>query len=75
MTGPSKHGFISRGFLEIFVNGAWGGVCSDKWTDTESYVACGNLGYPDIEVSEITITSVIVVFDFDFQLFDNQHFY
>ena len=57
------------------MNGAWGGVCSDKWTDTESYVACGNLGYPDIEVSEITITSVIVVFDFDFQSFDNQHFY
>ena len=62
MIGTSKHGFISRGFLEVFVDGVWGGVCSDKWTETESYVACGNLGYPDIEVGEIFILFVTLVF-------------
>ena len=46
------------------MNGAWGGVCLDTWTGIESYVACGNLGYPDIEVSEITKTSAILRFDF-----------
>jgi len=50
LVGQSKHGFTSEGFLEVLVDGVWGSVCSDEWTSLESYVACGNLGYPDIEV-------------------------
>ncbi|XP_066934900.1 lysyl oxidase homolog 2B-like [Clytia hemisphaerica] len=52
LIGPSKHGFISEGFLEIKIDGVWGGVCADKWTGVESFVACGNLGYPDVDESE-----------------------
>eukprot|EP00111_Clytia_hemisphaerica_P018020 TCONS_00053338-protein len=52
LIGPSKDGFVSEGFLEINVDGVWGGVCADKWTGVESFVACGNLGYPDVDESE-----------------------
>ncbi|XP_066927214.1 lysyl oxidase homolog 2B-like [Clytia hemisphaerica] len=55
LVGPSKHGFISEGFLEINVDGVWGGVCADKWTGVESFVACGNLGYPDTVDSKIVV--------------------
>ena len=75
MVGPSKDGFISRGFLEVLVDGVWGAVCSDKWTKTESFVACGNLGYPDIEVGGIKLLKILLqrewnliyyVFEFSF---------
>jgi len=48
LEGESTHGFISTGFLEVFYDGVWGAVCSDNWTPVESFVACGNLGYPNI---------------------------
>ena len=47
--GEAKHGFISSGYLEVLYDGVWGSVCADGWTHFESYVACGNLGYPDVE--------------------------
>lgn len=43
-------GFISEGYLEVSIQGTWGQVCQDYWTHENSVVACGNLGYPDVEV-------------------------
>jgi len=53
LVGEAKHGFISSGYLEVLYDGVWGSVCADGWTNTESFVACGNLGYPDIDNNAI----------------------
>lgn len=33
------------GHLEICINGAWGTVCDDYWTNNEASVVCHQLGY------------------------------
>lgn len=53
LVGESKHGFISSGYLEVLHDGVWGAVCTDGWSRSESYVACGNLGYPDVEDGQL----------------------
>merc|ERR1712168_75862 len=53
LVGEERHGFISAGYLEVLYNGVWGSVCADEWTNTESFVACGHLGYPDIDNAAI----------------------
>ncbi|XP_048767769.2 deleted in malignant brain tumors 1 protein-like [Ostrea edulis] len=35
----------NEGRPEIYVNGKWGGICSTKWSPTESYIFCRSLGY------------------------------
>ena len=50
LIGSDTTGYISRGYLEVYHNGRWGAICSDGWNDEDSYVACGNLGYPDFKV-------------------------
>ena len=40
----------SKGVLEIFYDGQWSRVCADGWHEMDSYVACGQLGYPGAEV-------------------------
>jgi len=34
-----------QGRLEVEVNGIWGTVCDDSFTDTEAQVACYTLGF------------------------------
>ena len=36
---------FSTGRLEIFHNGIWGTVCNDRWTQTNSIVACRQFGF------------------------------
>ena len=53
LKGGRTHGFISRGVLEVKHQGEWGAVCSEGWNKDDAYVACGQLGYPDIKVLNI----------------------
>ena len=50
LRGEAVDGFISEGYLEVSIQGIWGRVCQDEWTHENSVVACGNLGYPGVEV-------------------------
>ena len=34
-----------EGRVEVCVDGNWGTVCGNDWTDMESYVVCRQLGY------------------------------
>ena len=58
LRGSDEHGFVSSGFLEVHFQGLWRYVCADGWSQHDSYVACGHLGYPDVEetTNEVTIT-------------------
>ncbi len=33
------------GQVEIYINGTWGGICSEFWDDKDSSVVCNQLGY------------------------------
>ncbi|XP_062570475.1 neurotrypsin-like, partial [Saccostrea cucullata] len=35
----------NEGFIEVSVNGVWGGVCDTDWDDQNAKVACRSLGY------------------------------
>ena len=37
---------VREGRLELEMDGVWGTLCDDNWTDTNSAVACRQLGYP-----------------------------
>ncbi|XP_020863901.1 neurotrypsin isoform X3 [Phascolarctos cinereus] len=41
MDGENK----KEGRVEIFVNGQWGTICDDGWTDKDAVVVCRQLGY------------------------------
>ncbi|XP_068961008.1 neurotrypsin isoform X3 [Petaurus breviceps papuanus] len=41
MDGENK----KEGRVEIFVNGQWGTICDDGWTDKDAAVVCRQLGY------------------------------
>ena len=38
-------GLESQGRLDVCINGVWGSVCDDGWTDVNAIVVCRQLGY------------------------------
>lgn len=45
----------TSGQLEIKIDGQWHQVCADGWTEANSHVACGQLGYSHSLVCAILI--------------------
>lgn len=43
--GTSTDSSYMSGRVEIFIGGQWGTICDDFWGQTESDVACQQLGY------------------------------
>lgn len=41
MDGENK----KEGRVEVFINGQWGTICDDGWTDKDAAVICRQLGY------------------------------
>lgn len=41
MDGENK----KEGRVELFINGQWGTICDDGWTDKDATVICRQLGY------------------------------
>ena len=53
LIGPVVNDYISEGVVQVEHEGKWGYICPSKWTHINSYVLCGQLGYP----SAVKLTS------------------
>uniref|UniRef100_A0A8D2Q455 Neurotrypsin n=1 Tax=Varanus komodoensis TaxID=61221 RepID=A0A8D2Q455_VARKO len=47
MDGENK----KEGRVEIFINGQWGTICDDGWSDKDAAVVCRQLGYKLLQVT------------------------
>ena len=52
LQGPVVDDYISEGVVQVEHDGKWGYICPSKWTRLNSYVLCGQLGFPKMEELE-----------------------
>jgi len=46
LTTDEYNPFLKSGLLEFNQQGQWFQVCNSDWGSSESFVTCGQLGYP-----------------------------
>ena len=52
LQGPIVDDYISEGIVQVELEGKWGYICPSEWTAVNSYVLCGQLGFPNTEKLE-----------------------
>ena len=52
LKGPVVDDYISEGVVQVEHEGKWGYICPSQWTQLNSYVLCGQLGFPNAEKLE-----------------------
>jgi len=52
LQGPIVDDYISKGVVQVEHEGRWGYICPSDWKNVNSYVLCGQLGFPNAEKLE-----------------------
>ena len=52
LQGPVVNDYISEGVVQVEHQGKWGYICPSNWISVNSYVLCGQLGFPNTEELE-----------------------
>ena len=47
LLGPVVDDYISEGIVQVEHEGKWGYICPSKWRKANTYVLCGQLGFPN----------------------------
>ena len=66
LLGPVVDDYISEGIVQVEHEGKWGYICPSKWKTANTYVLCGQLGFPnDAESYAVVIQDVEPVYWLD----------
>lgn len=47
LLGPIRDDYISEGIVQVEHEGKWGYICPSNWSPVNSFVLCGQLGFPN----------------------------
>ena len=50
LQGPVVDDYISEGVVQVQHEGTWGYICPSTWTKANSFVLCGELGFPNMKI-------------------------
>ncbi|XP_020623726.1 lysyl oxidase homolog 2A-like [Orbicella faveolata] len=66
LLGPVVDDYISEGIVQVEHEGKWGYICPSKWRRANTYVLCGQLGFPnDAESYAVEVQDVEPVYWLD----------